>query len=300
MADGPETGIFEGHEAELAQTFPVPESVIETYARDGFVRINDILSPELLTDFRREITRVVRAWTVESFVKQIGQDCGAELARAVGGYHAKAEQRAQSTYARAFTQRMNLWRRSELIATLVGSRRLAQLAADLMRVDGVRLYHDQALYKEAHGGHTPWHVDQFYWPLSTDRTTTVWIPLQPVGLEMGPVCFAPGSHLTARELARTLSISDESERLLGEKMASFEVVEQPFEMGEVSFHSGWTCHRAGPNRTETTRAAFTIIYMDRDIRMIEPQHANHVADAGMWLPGVKPGEIAASPLNPVL
>ena len=35
----------------------------------------------------------------------------------------------------------------------------------LLQTPGVRMYHDQALYKEAGGGYTPWHVDQFYWPL---------------------------------------------------------------------------------------------------------------------------------------
>lgn len=117
---------------------------------------------------------------------------------------------------------------------------------------------------------------------------------------MGPVCFAVGSHLTTQALAGRLSISDESERLLGERMASTQIEESPFEVGEVSFHSGWTCHRAGPNTTDRTRAAFTIIYMDQNIRLIEPRHANHAADARMWVPGVNPGDIAASPLNPVL
>ena len=97
-----------------------------------------------------------------------------------------------------------------------------------------------------------------------------------------------------------MAISDESERLLAELMTSYDVDESPFDLGDLSFHSGWTCHRAGPNDTSQTRAAFTIIYMDRDIRLIEAQHDNHLADARLWLPGVQPGAIAASKLNPVL
>ena len=46
---------------------------------------------------------------------------------------------------------MNLWRASEVIQQIVFSKRLASIAAGLMQVDGVRLYHDQALYKEARG-----------------------------------------------------------------------------------------------------------------------------------------------------
>ena len=63
----------------------------------------------------------------------------------------------------------------------------------LLEVAGVRLYHDQALFKEAGGGHTPWHADQFYWPLATDRTVTAWVPLVDVPMEMGPLAFATGS-----------------------------------------------------------------------------------------------------------
>ena len=48
--------------------------------------------------------------------------------------------------------------------------------------------------------------------------------------------------------------------------------------GEVSFHSGWTFHRADANSTEQPRRVMTAIYMDQDILMIEPQHANHRAD----------------------
>lgn len=48
--------------------------------------------------------------------------------------------------------------------------------------------------------------------------------------------------------------------------------------GEVSFHSGWTFHRADGNSTDQPRRVMTAIYMDKDIRMIEPQHANHRAD----------------------
>ena len=39
-----------------------------------------------------------------------------------------------------------------------------------MGVAGVRMYHDQALYKEPGGGITPWHVDQVYWPVSNNNT----------------------------------------------------------------------------------------------------------------------------------
>jgi hypothetical protein len=67
------------------------------------------------------------------------------------------------------------------------------LAARLMGRTA-RLWHDQALYKEPSGGFTPWHVDQQYWPMASPHSITAWIPLQPVPIEMGPLCFGRGSH----------------------------------------------------------------------------------------------------------
>ncbi len=121
------------------------------------------------------------------------------------------------------------------IRELVFSKRLAQSAADLMQTSGVRLYHDQALFKEAGGGITPWHADQFYWPLETDRTVTAWIPLQHTPLEMGPLEFSAGSHRIVA--GRELAISDESEQKIGEKLrvTDFAHIVEPFDAGEVSF-----------------------------------------------------------------
>ena len=85
---------------------------------------------------------------------------------------------ARDTYGKAFLQVMNLWQDSELVLEFVSSPRLARIAAQLLGVRSVRLYHDQALYKESGGGVTPWHADQYYWPFATDRCVTAWIPLQ--------------------------------------------------------------------------------------------------------------------------
>ena len=206
----------------------------------------------------------------------------------------------RTTYEKAFLQVMNLWRERDAVRAFVFGRRLARVAAELVGVVGVRLYHDQALYKEPGGGHTPWHADQYYWPLATDRCCTAWVPLQDVPLEMGPLAFAAGSHRV--EVGRDLPISDESEAEMARELerAALPHVEEPFALGDVSFHAGWTFHRAGANRTGRMRAVMTVIYMDAAMRLAAPKNANQQNDWDTWCPGAVVGETIATPLNPVL
>ena len=280
---------------------PLSSEQVDFYQTHGFIRLKNVLHEDLIHDYNTLITNAVRSWTPEKYITQLRNDCGDPLADKLSPFLlASSTADATDTYSQAFTQRMNLWRQHQVIENLVRSRRLARLAADLMQVDGVRLYHDQALFKEAQGGYTPWHVDQFYWPLSNSNTTTLWLPLQAVSAEMGPLAFASGSHQAMPEQAAALAISEKSEHMLDTLMQNFDYVDAPFELGEVSFHSGWTCHRADANKTNQTRAAFTIIYMQDSIQMSPVRHRNHALDAKMWLPGIQSGDGAASPINPVL
>jgi len=246
------------------------------FNRDGFVHLSGVLSPETIARYEPVITsEVIRLNT----------------------QHLPLAER--DTYGRAFLQVSNLWRENETVRRLVFSRRLAGIAAALLGVHAVRLYHDQALYKEPGGGITPWHADQYYWPLSSDRCVTVWLPLQDTPLAMGPLAFARGSHNFAH--GRDLPISDESERQLEQTVVEqdFEDVVEPFALGDASFHRGWTFHHAGPNRGAQPRRVMTVIYMDADIRVTEPTNVHQARDRD-WMPGIEAGRIPDTPLNPVL
>ncbi|MCC6282429.1 MAG: phytanoyl-CoA dioxygenase family protein [Saprospiraceae bacterium] len=207
---------------------------------------------------------------------------------------------ARDTYGKAFLQIFNLWREEEEIRDFVFSKRLGKIAADLMQTTGVRMYHDQALYKEGGGGITPWHADQYYWPLATDKTITAWIPLQAVPLDMGPLEFSAGSHVIVE--GRELAISDDSEAILQKRLrvTDFQHVIEPFDLGEVSFHSGWVFHRAGANQTDQMRRVMTVIYMDKDMLLKEPENDNQINDWNTWCPGAVVGEVIDTELNPVI
>ncbi len=263
--------------AELDKPFALPAGAIDHFREEGYVKLKQLFSPAVLRFYGDAITRqVVR---LNRLTKPMAE---------------------RTTYERAFLQVMNLWRKDEICRQFSFSKRLARIAAQLMGVSGVRIYHDQALYKEAGGGFTPWHADQYYWPLSNDNTCTVWVPLQPTPLEMGPLAFAARSHRF--DYGRDFEISDESEAKIQEMLAAqnFTYVEEPYELGEVSFHSGWTFHRAGGNSSPQARAVMTIIYMEDGVRLIKPRHQHQQQDWDMWLPGCQIGEVANSKLNPVL
>lgn len=261
----------------LDQALRLSKEHIAFYQKHRFIKLKALLDADTIQHFNTIITGQVERMTKD-----------------------KRPLEKRDTYGRAFLQLTNLWTRDAAIRALVFSRRLASVATQLMEVEGVRLYHDQALFKEAGGGITPWHADQYYWPLSTDKTITAWIPLQATSLKMGPLEFSAGSHRIQE--GRELAIGADSESQIGARLrlTDFEHLVEPFDLGEVSFHSGWIFHRAGANRTDAVRKVMTVIYMDKDMRLKKPENEGQQLDWEAWCPGAQIGEIIDSPLNPVL
>ena len=247
------------------------------FRQDGYIKLKDVLTPAKLAHYGPEITRQVHR---------------------LNELHKPMAQR--TTYEKAFLQVMNIWTKSPEVKEFSFSRRLARLAAELMGVRGVRMYHDQALYKESGGGVTPWHADQYYWPVATNNTCTVWVPLQATPKDMGPLAFSVGSHRFAK--GRDMEISDDSEKQISKALleTGLPLIDEPFDLGEVSYHYGWTFHRAGPNTTGRPRAVMTVIYIEDGCLLSQPVNKNQQADWGTWMPGARVGEVVDSPLNPVL
>jgi ectoine hydroxylase-related dioxygenase (phytanoyl-CoA dioxygenase family) len=261
----------------LETPYPLSAEQIDFYQQFRYIKLKQVLNEETLQFFNQAITeRVQQMNTVDTPLEE------------------------RSTYGKAFLQLFNLWREDEVVKQLIFSKRLAKTASDLMQTTGVRLYHDQALFKEGGGGITPWHADQYYWPLETDKTITAWMPLHVTPLELGPLEFSAGSHRIVE--GRELEIGDESETLIQQKLrvTDFRHVIEPFDAGEISFHSGWVFHRAGANITSQMRKVMTIIYMDKDMKLKNPENKNQINDWNTWCPGAKVGETINSPLNPVL
>jgi ectoine hydroxylase-related dioxygenase (phytanoyl-CoA dioxygenase family) len=262
---------------ELSRTFELTPEQIRTYRRDGHIYLTGVASRKTIQSLRPHLLSIID----EIVAKQDAQG-------------------RMENYGSFFTQVSNVWRLKEEVSKFILARRFGKIAADLMGVDGVRIYHDQALIKEPGGKPTPWHQDQYYWPLDTRHTITMWMPLVDVTTEMGSMSFAEGSHLT--DLTNDKPISDESNAYFEELIASekYPVKTYRLQAGDATFHSGWTIHSAHGNSSTQRREVITIIYYADGTRILEPDNEHRKVDMEVFHPGQKPGELAASELNPLV
>lgn len=262
----------------LDEPVTLPADATRGYRRDGFAIVRGLASAEEIARFRPAIVATADRRNLE-----------------------RRPLTDRGTYGRAFLQTPNLWQHDETVRRFVFARRFARVAAELMGVTGVRLYHDQALFKEPHGGLTPWHQDQVYWPLATPHTITLWMPLIDLDPDMGIMHFARGSHVHGALSDLPIGSASQAElsRLVSDRGFA---VTGPARMraGDATFHAGWTLHGAPPNATDRTREVMTVIYYAAGTRVGGSDQPTRAFDLAAWLPGCREGDLAASEVNPLL
>ena len=211
----------------------------------------------------------------------------------------------RDTVGKAFVLVGGIWNRDADMARFTLAERFAGIAAGLMGVPAVRVYHDVAINKEPGGGYTPWHQDAYYWPMNTPHTVTMWMPLVDITYEMGALNFASGSH-SAGDLGDK-SISDTThdyfEQTINERgyPVATHVRDGVMHAGDATFHSGWTLHSAPGNQSDRARQVITVVYFANGVNTFADMGNPHrEADFRAYMPGVTPGEKAASALNPLV
>jgi ectoine hydroxylase-related dioxygenase (phytanoyl-CoA dioxygenase family) len=263
----------------LNEDYLVSNEQIEFFRQNGHVLLRSVAKPDEIDAYRHVINYAAYRYNTE-----------------------KRKLEDRDTYGKAFLQITNLWEVDNGVKKFTLAKRFAGVAAKLLGVSKVRVYHDQALYKEPGGGHTPWHQDQYYWPLDTSNTITMWMPLIDISNEMGMLTFASGSH--TKGFVENVPISDESHEVLQHYIdVNNYKIESAGQMkaGDATWHKGWTLHSApGNSSTSQTREVFTIIYFEDGAKVTEPKNEHQEADRNRWFKGLNPGSIAASDLNPVV
>jgi ectoine hydroxylase-related dioxygenase (phytanoyl-CoA dioxygenase family) len=262
----------------LTQRYTITKEQQADYQANGHILLRNILNQDEIEAYRQAIVDAADKFNTE-----------------------KRKMEDRDTYGKAFLQIMNLWEVDENVRKFTLAKRFGKIAADLLGVEKVRIYHDQALFKEAGGGHTPWHQDQYYWPLETTKTITMWMPLMDISVEMGMLTFASGSQELG--FMGNLEISDKSDEILGNivQEKGYPITRaEVMQAGDATFHAGWTLHSAPGNYSDKTREVMTIIFVEDGAIIAEPKNKNQEADRQRWFKGLAVGSLAASEINPLV
>ncbi|KAA3611213.1 MAG: phytanoyl-CoA dioxygenase family protein [Calditrichaeota bacterium] len=217
------------------EPYNITEEQIEFYNQNGFIILKDVLIGPAL-----------------EFAKTVME--AAVLIRKKEDERSLSE---KSPYEQSFLQCGFLAFDFQPVKDYVFGKRFAGIARDLMRVDGIRLWHDQALFKEAGGRATPVHQDSSYWPLSNpELSTTIWLSLDNAPKEKGCLYFYPKSHLAKKEYVDIFKNPHQPKQL-----QDFKKVYAPLNAGDASYHSGLTFHGTEENTTGDLREGMTMIYI---------------------------------------
>ncbi|MEY2453152.1 MAG: hypothetical protein QOD92_2726 [Acidimicrobiaceae bacterium] len=216
----------------------VPADLVAQFREQGFVVVPGLLADDELDHYGALVTEAVRYRTARDTVP---------LAE-------------KSRYQQSFLQCMNLWEDFDDIRPLTFHPTLGRAAAELLGVDAVRLWHDQALYKQAGGRETDPHQDHPYWPIKETASVTAWIPFAGSTLASGAMAYVPGSHTIGLRKFVNIFFGEPHDLLADPELAGIEPVYVEVPKGAVAFHHGLTVHLAAPNKTDTDRAVHTIIY----------------------------------------
>jgi phytanoyl-CoA hydroxylase len=215
---------------------------ISFYRENGFVVVENFLTPDELEVWRKYVDEAV------------AQREDRKLAD--GSMRA-----GDSYYDNVFIQRINLWTDHEGMRKLMLDPRLGKMATELAGVDGIRIWHDQALIKQPWGNPTGWHLDNPYWSFSSRNAISIWVALDDATLENGCLYFTPGSHKTAtwESVGIGKNIGDLFKHY--PEWAKMKATSAPMKAGSCSFHNGLLAHGAGANMTPGFRRAMTCAYM---------------------------------------
>jgi len=246
----------------------------KTFEENGYVVVRGLLSADELARFGAAVDRGV--------------------ARRTGGDPRPFE--ARSRYEQSFLQCINLWEDCEDVRPLTFHQGIAGAAAELLGVPAIRIWHDQALYKEAGGRGTDPHHDQAYWPLAEANTITAWIAFDGADLENGCMGYVPGSHRFDEK--RDFPNIFTSTGFDLEKGAVSRGIPPRFEIvkaGDVAFHHGLTIHCAKPNSSARTRRTHTMIYFADGSTRRRAGFSHPSVDRG----GIEVGQAVASAVTPI-
>ncbi|WP_158798858.1 phytanoyl-CoA dioxygenase family protein [Pedobacter sp. L105] len=223
---------------------------VQFYQENGYIIIEDFLNTAELDTWRAAVSTAIaerKGQKIPGRPGKINEDDGINKD---AKYHSKV-----------FDQLVNLWQTSEEVKQLMLNPKIGEMAATLAEVDGIRIWHDQALFKKPWGNPTSWHLDTPFWSFSDHRALSIWVALDDATLENGCLFFIPGTQKGTG--FDNLGISKNMDAIFEvyPQYATANTVAAPMKAGSCSFHNGLTIHGAHANMTPGSRRAMTCAYM---------------------------------------
>jgi ectoine hydroxylase-related dioxygenase (phytanoyl-CoA dioxygenase family) len=220
----------------------ITKSQVKFYDDNGFILIEDWLTPSELQHWRRVTDEAVQQ-------------------RLESRHGLNNQANPDEYYAQVFVQAIKLLETHAGMAEIMLDERLGKMAATLAGIDGIRIWHDQALYKKPYGNPTGWHLDNPYWSFSSRQAISLWVPLDDATLENGCLFYIPGTHKLSRYDNAGIGQNIGSLFKIYPEFLKIPSVAVPAKAGSAVLHNGLVAHGAGANMTNRPRRAMTCAYM---------------------------------------
>lgn len=155
-------------------------------------------------------------------------------------------------------QIINIWKADRAFAELVHSPALGEIVARFAGWDGTRVAQDQVWLKPPGAGPLVFHRDTTYFEDFSSSVVTVWLALDRMDDQVGPLEYVSGSHRwgDGRRGSAKHFFDEDRHALLHDAAAregvdtgSLDIAMVRVEAGGAGIHDGRTWHGSGPNRT---------------------------------------------------
>ena len=277
----------------------ITPDVIDTFHRDGAVRIRGLLASESLELLKGGLKEIIEAADDYSDYYEKG-----EVETSAADARQRVRKRGQTL------TRQNAWVISPQVRAFLKQSGMPAAAAKLLGSKQVRLYEDLMIYKAAGSEQpTPWHQDDPQWPLAGRQMCSGWFCLDPVDNSTGALRFARGSHKGPRyrpyvAKSRMQDLEVDSRYFEGGAMPDVDGHPEQFRVecystqpGDVVFFHPRSLHAAFGSNPAYPRRTFSIRFLGDDVRW-EPKKTVMYE----WLAQVKlkPGDRIDDKIFPVL
>ena len=200
-----------------------------------------------------------------------------------------------------FFQLKNLRLRNFEINKFITSTEFVKFLYPLLNESSLRIYHDQVLYKYPQASITDWHQDNLYIPLNTNKTLTIWIPLEDSEENMGNMQFVKKSNKIG--YLGFNPIGSGSKNFYKEYIDKYQL--QTFNTrkilaGDISIHNGWTIHSANANKSTKIRKSLVITFYPDNTKISKPKNSYQERVVKYMFKGLKIGDYAHGSSNTLI